>query len=402
MDDSPPTYVRGSRKVMSKRQHICRARTTTSCPSLSKSKTERAREDDDKEVASHLPMDIVSSPILNRLPPSFLYESCSDAVWGSFAIRSVGIKDLNDIHVSDLNLLFPGSIISSSDGVVLIWKYSTELYVANPVTRQIVELPLPITRQIVELPLPITRQIVGLPFPHNSGLFPSFSGIARIPSTGELKVVVLTEFPQELFVLTVGDGMRWRKLSFPPGIRIKQKMGNGVCTVAGVVYSTTERESVYDSISAVDLRDESVHNVMLPEKSEFWEKAETIVCSRDNLFLMDAEPIRNKKFLRLWLLKDLHRGEWVRLRNLNLSRIPYPEPEIFPTPLVWLKSEQVLVVQHQRMDLKGLEDDDTAESSPNVYVVVAYFLRSGKCKLLAKCGDDETLPLWHIDSLVRF
>ncbi|KAJ4838025.1 hypothetical protein Tsubulata_040427 [Turnera subulata] len=334
--------------------------------------TQRKRMRKDEAVVT-IPDDIAFS-ILSLLPASFLYEECRFAcrAWAEMLrcpqfvkshlsrthpsgfliqkfnlatstpdIQSVAIEDWKNIRVSDVSLPSPGRIVCSSDGVVLFLRgaLSSERiqhYIANPVTGRVLKLP----------------------DPNNFELSHEFSGIARIPNTGELKVVVLSKYyPKELSALTVGEGMQWRKLRSPPRIfKIRNFYLNHSYSVSGVVYSAED-----DSVSAVDLCDESVHNVMFPEKSRWGMWGKRIVCSSDSLYLIDEHPIPNNGFLRLWLLKDLHRKEWVKIQNLNISGMPSLRGS--PLPLIWLESEQVLVVKTVRKYLKGVEEVGSAEST---------------------------------------
>ncbi|KAJ4839597.1 hypothetical protein Tsubulata_020244, partial [Turnera subulata] len=60
----------------------------------------------------------------------------------------------------------------------------------------------------MNLPLanPVTRQVLKLPETTGFRPFVGFSGIARIPNTGELKVALYSMDPKDVFVTTVGDG----------------------------------------------------------------------------------------------------------------------------------------------------------------------------------------------------
>ncbi|KAJ4839594.1 hypothetical protein Tsubulata_020237 [Turnera subulata] len=406
MDDSSAD-VPGSTvaNMMTKRQSTCPVSTNASSSSSSSpSKSKRKCTSKDEE-GGFLPNDVISI-ILSHLPASFLYENCRLAcrAWAkllrcpnfvnsqlsrtlppclfiqkvqakgkALKTKCVGIiEDWSNIQVRDMNLQSLGCIVSSSDGVVLI-RNDFQCFIANPITRQVLKLP------------------------DTKHFSPSlcFNGIARIPNTGELKVVLHRKISNHFFIITAGDGKKWRRYKISTVIKPSRIRNHGT-SVGGVVYSSVIDGGHCHCIFAVDLRDESGHQVMLPDG-----KHQTILSNRDSLYVIDV-AMRNTGFWRVWLLKDLHRREWVRIQDLDISAMGLLEP--LPKPLVWLESEQVMVVDTSRGCLKGWRDGPGRRSCSQK-VVVGCCLRSGNYKILEENSDwpDVQLKvLWHTNSLVRF
>ncbi|KAJ4847539.1 hypothetical protein Tsubulata_003970 [Turnera subulata] len=152
--------------------------------------TTTTTKENEKE-AVFLPMDVISS-ILSRVPASSLYENCrlASKAWEEM-LRCPKFVN-SQISCYHLNLPYrTASIVSSSDGVVLILNRidsepaDFEYYMGVPID------PKPIFQHYIANP--VTRQVLKLPDPDDSCLPREFSGIARIPNTGELKVVVVNK-----------------------------------------------------------------------------------------------------------------------------------------------------------------------------------------------------------------
>ena len=347
----------------------------------------------DSSSFDSLPNDVVTD-ILLRLPAQFLHSSARYVcrTWAEISQSPCFIKShlhhsecgflIQDAHSpykvqslhardwelkeTDLNSKFPGKIRGSSDGVLLINKSGSvmDLYVANPVTMQVLKLPN---------------------LPSKCMLCSHCNNIARISSTGEIKVVSLGKDSYGMYnwyVLTVGKDMSWRKISDVPAecdpascLSYVQSLSAG-----GVVYWTNSSWITDQSVLAIDLGEESVHHLKVPREchGQYW----TLVQMGKEICCMNCG---NNVEMKVWKLKDLHSNEWVMVKSIRFSN-EIPLGKIFSIPLIWLDLEVLVLSFYVQVS----------------NVVVAYHVNKGEYKVI-KIDDVARHAIFsHTDSLLRF
>ncbi|KAI4332089.1 hypothetical protein L6164_017026 [Bauhinia variegata] len=368
---------------------------------------EFGEEDIDKSSLDSLPNDIVSN-ILHRLPAQFLYKSAklvcktwaeilqlpcfinshlhhSESDHGFLIQQPRSPYNAQFVHttrdwkiqVKDLNLKFPGKISGSSDGFLLINRRATsssvvELYVANPITMQVLKLPS----------LPQTCTYSG----HCNNITSSIS------STGEreIKVLSLGREPNGMynwFVLTVGKAMSWRKISSNIAAESQCDPASYLSyvqslSVDGVIYWTNFSWISNGSILAFDLHhSETAHHLKLPvevDGGEYW----TLVQMGNQICCMTCG--KNVE-MKVWLLKDLSRNEWAMVRSITFST-ESPLKDYFCIPLLWLDSQVVIFSVYVEVN----------------NAIVAYNVNKNECQVIKVDGVARYPIFLHSNTLRCF
>lgn len=358
-----------------------------------------------------LPNDIIAN-ILLRVSPQLLYNSArfvcktwseiisqlhssSHSSHSGFLIQDshspnkaqfVYIIKEWDIKVTDLNLNFPGKISGSSDGVLLISSSSSSsnnsvqgLYVANPVTKQVLKLPI----------LPSTCRLCG-----------HINNIASIPSTGEIKVVSLSREPNGIYnwyAITLEKNtksMSWRKIISDTCSEESNDNNDPASylsflqslSVDGTIFWTNPSWIMNRSILAIDLHNETVRNLRVPKQcdtndgGEYWK----LVQMGKKMCLMNyGENVEG--IMKIWELKDLHRNEWVWVNSVRFCE-ESPLRRKFCIPLVWVDSQVVILSVVVRAS----------------NVVVAYHVRKKEYKMIKVDDVARHQIFYHINSLRPF
>ncbi|MED6217604.1 hypothetical protein PIB30_019195 [Stylosanthes scabra] len=358
---------------------------------------------EDSSSLDSLPNDVVAG-ILLRLPAQFLHNSASNVSrkWGEISesqcfinshlhthlsecefliqdgnkVQSLNARDLK-LEETDLGTKFHGRIRGSSDGVLLFNNKSSsssssvmDLYVANPVTMQILKLPN----------LKSTCMISS-----------HCNNIARVSSTGEIKVLRLGRDSligmYNWYVLTLGKEMHWRKIT-------NNNVANKECdpasylsyvqslSVDGVVYWTNSSWITDRSVLAVDLCHETTYLLKVPGEchGQYW----TLVQMGKEICCMNCGKDVEMK---VWKLNGLHRNEWILVKSIRIpSEISLLRGN-FCVPLIWLDYLDVLVLSVY----VGIRN-----------VVVAYNVNKREFRVL-KIDDGARHTIFlHTNSLIRF
>ncbi|KAJ1430508.1 F-box-like domain superfamily [Sesbania bispinosa] len=351
------------------------------------SETEQA---EDLSLFDSLPNDVVAK-ILHKLPAQFLHGSARYVckTWAQIISLPCFIKShllhsecgflIQDAHSlykaqsiharewelkeTNLNFTLPGKLRGSSDGVLLINKSAqmVDLYVANPITNQVLKLPT---------------------LPSICRLCSHCNNIARISSTGEIKVVSLGRDSNGLYnwyVLTVGKVMSWRKISAKcePASYLSYVQS---LSAGGVIYWTNSSWITDQSVLAIDLHDETVHHLKVPTEchGQYW----TLVQMGKEVCCMNCG--KNVE-MNVWKLKDFHRNEWIMVKSIRFS-IESPLRKSFSMPLNWLDSEVLVISVYVQFN----------------NVLVAYHVNKKEYKVV-KVGDVARHTIFpHTNSLIRF
>ncbi|XP_057748083.1 putative F-box/kelch-repeat protein At1g12870 [Arachis stenosperma] len=351
---------------------------------------------EDSSSLDSLPNDVVAG-ILLRLPAQFLHNSASHVSrkWGEISesqcfinshllthlsecefliqdankVQSINARDLK-LEETDLGAKFHGRISGSSDGVLLFNKSSgsvMDFYVANPVTMQILKLPS----------LKSTCMISS-----------HCSNIARVSSTGEIKVIRLGRDSligmYKWYVLTLGKEMHWRKISnnapkeCDPASYLSFVQS---LSVNGVVYWTNSSWITDPSVFAMDLCHETAYHLKVPGEchGQYW----TLVQMGKEICCMNCGKDVEMK---VWKLNDLHINEWILIKSIRFSSEISLLRGNFCVPLTWLDLEVLVLSVYV-----GVRN-----------VVVAYNVNKGECIVL-KIDDVARHTIFlHTNSLIRF
>lgn len=362
------------------------------------SETEDHGEKDLLSSFDSLPIDVVAN-ILHRLPPQFLHCSARHVckTWAEILSLSCFTKSHHLLHSehgfliqdsqsphkvqhihhardhswelkeTDLDLRFPGKIRgSTSDGVLLI-NTSSDLYVANPITMQVLKLPT---------------------LPSICRLSSHCNSIARTASTGEIKVVSLGKDPINIgmfnwYVLTVGKVMSWRKIRRVPAECDPASYLSYVQSLSadGVIYWTNSSWISDQFVLAIDVCDETGHLLKAPIEcqGQYW----TLVQMGNDVCCMNCG--KNVEMMKVWKLKDFHRSEWVLVNSIRFP-IESPLRRRFSLPLMWVDSEVLVISVYVHAS----------------NVLVAYNVKKDEYQVV-KIGDVARHAIFpHTNSLIPF
>ncbi|KAJ7973978.1 F-box-like domain-containing protein [Quillaja saponaria] len=282
----------------------------------------------------------------------------------------------------------PGEILDSCDGILLICKSDGPtriLFLANPVTMQVVKLP--------RIPTSPSDSI-------NAKL-------ARI-NDGKFRVIFFDDdigLCHGWYILTVDSQMLWRKLPFPYLERAKtdplESLSvdlKSIC-IHGISYWIIcyYRDPLF---FAIDLNDESSRLLQLPcevmeDKGTFlsWEIAKMgnhLCCVVWYLNPFDSETVVLRETpaqIWLWKLIDLHQNTWVKTHGVNLFHAKILRKELSFYATYW--DDQESLIFHVRR--RGNSE------------TVALNMRTGKAKGIGKVTPQR--GIWygvHTNSLVSF
>ncbi|KAK7359572.1 hypothetical protein VNO77_01533 [Canavalia gladiata] len=284
---------------------------------------------------------------------------------GQCKVQSIDARDW-ELKETQLNFNFPGKIRGSSDGVLLINKSASvmDLYVANPVTMQVLKLPT---------------------LPSICKLCSHCNNIARASSTGEIKVVSLGRDSNGLYnwyVLTVGKGMSWRKINMAYAKCDPESYLSYVQSLSadGVIYWTNSSWINDPFVLAIDVHEEIAYRLKVPIEchGQYW----TLVQIGKEICCMNCGKDVEMK---VWKLKDLHRSEWVKVKSIRFS-IESPLRKKISVPLLWLDSDVLVISVYVQVS----------------NVVVAYHVKKDEYKVI-KIGDVARHAIFlHTNSLIQF
>ncbi|MED6198568.1 hypothetical protein PIB30_067663 [Stylosanthes scabra] len=353
---------------------------------------------EDSSSLDSLPNEVVAG-ILLRLPAQFLHNSASSVSrkWGEISesqcfinshlhthlsecefliqdgnkVQSLNARDLK-LEETDLGTKFHGRIRGSSDGVLLFNKSSSgsvmDLYVANPVTMQILKLPNIKSTCMISC---------------------HCNNIVRVSSTGEIKVIRLGRDSltgmYNWYVLTLGKEMHWRKISnnvakeCDPASYLSYVQS---LSVDGVVYWTNSSWITDRSVLAIDLYHETTYLLKVPGEchGQYW----TLVQMGKEICCMNCGKDVEMK---VWKLNDLHRNEWILVKSITFSSENSLLRGNFCVPLIWMDYLDVLVLSVY----VGVRN-----------VVVGYNVNKGEYRVL-KIDDGARHTIFlHTNSLIRF
>ncbi|GAV68444.1 F-box-like domain-containing protein [Cephalotus follicularis] len=380
----------------------------------SKRRRRRRKTKQHKHVVD-LPNDIILN-ILSRLPAHFLHRRARPVckTWADLMHLPL-FKETNFLHSKPVLLVLdhvcnpneacffemregklqikgpklelPGIILRSSGGVLLLTKYINKkqlFYVANPVTMQAVELP-------------------------KLSALVSWSGasIAYLPRTGELKVVCIGEDRDNgichWYILTIGSNMSWRQFdSTVPGCGPEVCYKTKSISAGGVLYwrivslNRTSPPFVKSiRIAALDLGDESLHHLWVPEECneehcELLKMGNSLGC----ISWRSTATGGRTETMKIWLLKDLRRNEWAITHRFDLDE-SHPLRMAVSVPAACLENHQILIFR-----LLRYQYDSTAQKHFDLLFELNW--KTGKWKYFMNIVSMSQVIEVHTDSLFSF
>ncbi|XAR53524.1 hypothetical protein NMG60_11022113 [Bertholletia excelsa] len=264
----------------------------------------------------------------------------------------------NQFRLTEHRHRFPGRMIAGCDGVALFNDANdiTAFFVANLATSEAIKLPC-----LESAPNPVYYS----------------NCIARVPSTGQYKVVYAYEDLNREYhwlTLTVGVDTAWRKISCQQRYsRGNADLDNFPVSVGGMIYWTDYDFEVDGTIYflAMDTDDETIHEVPIPNGSQ-----EPCAYMKMGDYLSGFVTAPTSSQFEICILKDWRRGEWARLYQIDMEHCRHIPPDLFfYLPIGWLNDDEVLV-------LEGL----TSEGD----IYLAYDVKKSETRILdlSSCGID--------------
>ncbi|KAK9291881.1 hypothetical protein L1049_019832 [Liquidambar formosana] len=212
-----------------------------------------------------------------------------------------------EVRVKPLERQFPGQMLASCEGVSLFYYHHCLdfLYIVNPVTKKAIIIPFPSLIHVAWI---------------------GYFRMARIPHTGEFKVLCRCKDQNVRFhwlVLTVGTNATWRRIDTIPGedsIDLEKEVCSLV-SVEGVVYCATIGIAGVGRLLAIDLRDETIHNIIMPYGSfnGLIEMRKNLYCMMCTLEYFEGGGTYVMKELEIYILEDLHSSRWIKVYEIETN-----------------------------------------------------------------------------------
>ncbi|XP_010277836.1 PREDICTED: F-box protein At3g07870-like [Nelumbo nucifera] len=223
------------------------------------------------------------------------------------------VRDLN------LKLRFGSRIHASCNGLILLEGVNQAggLFVANPVTKQCMKLP------------------------PRSGSYSLFYGFAHHPGTRVYKVLTLNRQGDSCIcdILTLGSDS-WRHVLVPQEFRRSNSL---YLATKGFLHNITDSYNGEDKeyMHSMDMVHETFHRTRLPVSA----------CGKqDRLFelggfLAFTTRIETTSRFDIWVLKDFHKGNWVKQHSVVLEGVRFANKRSLSMvkPVGSLKNGKVII-----------------------------------------------------------